>query len=116
MKILIADDSDAMRNCIRALISAEVEVVECRNGREAVRAYAAGGIDWALMDIEMPEQDGLSAAREIKAHHPDAHILFVTGHDGPRLRAEAALLSRAFVLKDRLDEIGPYLSGKRISP
>jgi DNA-binding NarL/FixJ family response regulator len=57
------------------------------------------------MDIEMPEQDGLSAAREIRASFPEARIVFVTAHEGFRLRAAAAQLGQGFVLKNRLEEI-----------
>ena len=106
MKILIADDSTAMRLCIKQALLHVDETLECSNGREAVRLSALERPDWVLMDIEMPELDGLSAAREIKAKWPEARILFVTAHDERRFRAAASQLgARGYVLKEHLDEI-----------
>lgn len=106
MKILIADDSTAMRLCIKQALSHADETLECSTGREAVRISTLERPDWVLMDIEMPELDGLSAARKIKAKWPDARILFVTAHDEPRFRAAALQLgARGYVLKEHLDEI-----------
>jgi CheY-like chemotaxis protein len=105
MKILIADDSPAMRQCIREIFSCHHEILECASGREAVAIFGINRPDWVLMDMEMPEQDGLSAAREIRACFPEARIVFVTAHEGLRLRTEAAQLGHGFVLKNRLEEI-----------
>jgi CheY-like chemotaxis protein len=105
MKILIADDSPAMRQCIREMLSGNDEILECASGREAVVIFGHHRPDWVLMDIEMPEQDGLSAAREIRASFPDARIVFVTGHEGFRFRAAATQLGQGFVLKNQLSQI-----------
>src|SRR5258708_1680082 len=111
MKILIADDSVEMRQCIRELLSPDDNIIEAGSGREAVAAFHQGRPDWVLMDIEMPDQDGLSAAREIKAASPEARILFVTGHDEQRLRAMALQLGSGFVLKNHLEQIHHFLAG-----
>lgn len=113
MKILIADDSAEMRRCIREVLSPKDNVLECATGREAVAAFGMSRPDWVLMDIEMPEQDGLSAAREIRAAFPQARIVFVTAHDERRLRAAASQLGEGFVLKTRLDEIRQLLEPVR---
>lgn len=106
MKILIADDSAAMRQCIKQRLSHGDETLECSNGREAVRISAAEQPDWVLLDIQMPELDGLSAAREIKANRPEVRILFVTAHDEKRFRAAASQLgANGYVLKEHLEEI-----------
>jgi DNA-binding NarL/FixJ family response regulator len=106
MKVLIADDSAAMRQCIKQMLLHADETLECNNGREAVRISAVEQPDWVLLDIEMPELDGLSAAREIKANWPEARILFVTAHDERRFRAAAAQMgAKGYVLKEHLEEI-----------
>lgn len=105
MKILIADDSDDMRRCIRERFSPKDDIFECASGRQAVAAFRLSQPDWVLMDIEMPEQDGLAAAKEIRAVFPKARIIFVTAHDERRLRAAAAQIGNGFVLKTRLDDI-----------
>jgi DNA-binding NarL/FixJ family response regulator len=106
LKILIADDSAVMRQCIRQTLSEVHEIVECKNGREAVRLNAVEQADWVLLDIQMPELDGLSAAREIKEKYPQVRIIFVTAHNEKRFRAAAAQLgARGYVLKEHLEEI-----------
>src|SRR5688572_479949 len=106
MKMLIVDDSAAMRRCIKKLLPAADEKFECSDGREAIAAFAKHRPDWVLMDIDMKELDGLSAARQIKADWPDARIIFVTAHDKPRFREAASELKvEGYVLKDHLDEI-----------
>jgi DNA-binding NarL/FixJ family response regulator len=71
-----------------------------------VRISAAEQPDWVLLDIQMPELDGLSAAREIKANRPEVRILFVTAHDEKRFRAAASQLgANGYVLKEHLEEI-----------
>ena len=118
MKILIADDSAAMRQCMREMFSCTHEILECASGREAVAMFGVTRPDWVLMDIEMPEQDGLSAAREIRASFPDARIIFVTAHEGSRLRASASQLGHGFVLKNQLDQIRQLIRpfGKQDGP
>ena len=106
MKMLIVDDSATMRRCIRKLLPEADEKFECSNGLEALRAFAKHKPDWVLMDIEMKELDGLSAAKEIKKEWPGARIIFVTSHDKRRFRdAASQLKADGYVLKDNLDEI-----------
>jgi two-component system response regulator DesR len=111
MKVLIVDDSAAMRRCIKDLLPPADEKFECQDGEEAVRAFATHRPDWVLMDIEMKPVDGLSAARQIRAACPEARIIFVTSHDRPRFReAVAQLKDCGFVLKDNLEQINQIVA------
>ena len=111
MKLLIVDDSAAMRRIITELLPEEDKKLECRNGKEAIAAFVAHQPDWVLMDIQMNGVDGLSAAEAIKAEHPEARIIFVTAYDEPRYRAAAMKLgANGYVLKDRLDEINAIIA------
>jgi two-component system response regulator NreC len=84
MKILLADDHTLVRRGIRALLEtqAEVEVVgEAATGTEAVAQARALTPDVVLMDIGMPELDGLQATAQIKQALPHVNVLLLTIHD-----------------------------------
>jgi len=111
MKMLIVDDSAAMRRCIKKLLPEGDEKFECSNGQEALRVFAKHQPDWVLMDIDMKELDGLSAARQLKKDWPHARIIIVTAHDKRRFRDAASQLKvEGYVLKDQLDEINEIVA------
>jgi NarL family two-component system response regulator LiaR len=81
IRVLVADDHAIVRKGIRALLATEpdIEVVgEAENGREAVTEVERLQPDVILMDLVMPEVDGIEAIRRITARQPEAHILVLT--------------------------------------
>jgi two-component system chemotaxis response regulator CheY len=77
--ILVVDDAAFMRMRMSKILSeAGYEVIQAENGLEAVQKYKASRPDAVLMDITMPEMDGLTALREIRAHDPQARVAMVT--------------------------------------
>lgn len=81
IRILIADDQSIVRKGIRALLSTEanMEVVgETRNGVETVAQAEALQPDVILMDLVMPEMNGIEATRQITERHPAIRILVLT--------------------------------------
>ncbi len=88
---------------MRMVLSREpdIEVVgEAANGREAVEVCRSSGPDLVVMDVQMPEMDGLAATREIKAEMPAVAVLVLTAHDDPDYLLEAVRAGAAgFVLK-----------------
>ena len=64
--------------CARLLTEKGFEVVEAENGAEAVRVYQEQRPDVVLMDITMPEMDGLAALKEIRRHDPNARVAMLT--------------------------------------
>lgn len=84
LKVLLVDDQVLFRKGVRALLEAEqdMEIVsEASNGNEAVDKVKAFRPDVVLMDIHMPECDGIQATRTIKAEHPDVKVVILTVSD-----------------------------------
>jgi len=78
-KVLIVDDAQFMRmRCAKLLTSNGFEVVEAENGRHAIEMYQQTRPDAVLMDITMPEMDGLAALKEIKQMDPSAKVAMLT--------------------------------------
>ena len=81
IRIFIAEDHAIVRKGVRNLLSLEpdIEVVgEAVNGREAVEQVGNLNPDVILMDLVMPELDGIQAIQQIKANHPEAKVLVLT--------------------------------------
>ena len=104
IKVLIADDQELVRTGFRVILEAEgdIEVVaEAQDGHEAIRQSALAKPDVILMDIRMPELDGLAATEEILRQQDPPTIVVLTTFDQNEyiyraLRAGAA----GFLLKD----------------
>lgn len=81
IRVLIVDDHPVVRRGIKSLLAeeADIEVVgEAANGKEAIQKVAELLPDVILMDLVMPEMNGIEAIRHITASHPDARILVMT--------------------------------------
>jgi DNA-binding NarL/FixJ family response regulator len=102
--VLLADDQELMRMAFRMVLDTQpdLEVVgEAANGREAVEAAQRFEPDVVLMDVRMPELDGVQATREIIEAHSGARIIILTTFDLDEY-VYAALRAGAsgFLLKD----------------
>jgi two-component system chemotaxis response regulator CheY len=88
--ILVVDDAAFMRMRMSKILSeAGYDVVQAENGIDAVAKYKDSRPDAVLMDITMPEMDGLTALKEIKAHDPSARIAMVTALGQQQIVLEA---------------------------
>lgn len=78
-KILIADDTEFLRVQTARLLAVEgFSVVEADNGAKAIELFQTEKPDIVLMDISMPEKDGLVALKEILAAKPDAKVVMLS--------------------------------------
>ena len=92
MRVLVADDVEVMRISLDlALRSAGHEVALAGTGNDALLRLRADRFDAAVLDLWMPEGDGLNVLRRIRAEQPALRVFVITG-GGPRLPIEAAAL------------------------
>ncbi len=100
--ILLADDDEAARYTISYMLMAEGhEVVEAGNGTQALRTAAEHTFDLAIIDILMPEKDGLEVIMELKKRRQDTPILAISG-GGRAQFADLARMSTMLGAKDFL--------------
>ncbi|MBY9001978.1 MAG: response regulator [Candidatus Heimdallarchaeota archaeon] len=78
-KVLIADDNDDLRK-LYVLMLSEFKVFGAINGQEAVDLYKNHRPNLVLMDILMPEKDGIEATKEILEFDPEATIIAITAY------------------------------------
>jgi DNA-binding NarL/FixJ family response regulator len=103
MRIVIADDHALFRDSLRSLLTArDLEVVgEARNGREAIDLAWQLKPDVVLMDLMMPEMDGLEATRRLAAELPDVKVIVLTASDEESNLFEAIKSgAKGYLLKD----------------
>ena len=122
IRILSVDDHPLILQGIAGLISSESDmqiVAEAANGREALQQFRAHRPDVTLMDLQMPEMNGLDATVAIRGEFPEARIIVLTTYAGDvhalralKAGARAYLLKRS-LRKELLDTIRAVYAGKK---
>ncbi|MEI8131531.1 MAG: response regulator [Leptolinea sp.] len=109
-KVLVVDDAEFLRVRITKMLVGEgYEVNEAENGAKALELYQQIKPDVVLMDITMPEMDGLTALKSIKAIDPNARIIMLTALGQESVVMEAVKAgAKDFVVK-------PYDSDRVLS-
>jgi len=107
LKVLIADDHDIVRKGLRALVEERPgwEVCgEARSGREAVEKTVQLGPDVLIIDVSMPDLNGLDATRQVRRLSPKTEVLIITQHDSDEMAGEVLDAgARGYVLKSDSD-------------
>src|SRR5918994_3522208 len=103
-RLLIAEDHALVRAGLRAMLASEPDlqvVGEAENGKRALELCRSLSPELVLMDVRMPEMDGLQATRKIKEAQPDVIVLMVTTHQEPDYLLEAVRSGASgYVLKE----------------
>jgi len=123
IRVLTVDDHALIREGIAALIANQKDmrlVGEASNGREAIEQFRSHRPDITLMDLQMPEMNGIDALIAIRSEFPDARIIVLTTYPGDALCKRAmsagaqAYILKGNVRKDLLDTIRAVRAGKKI--
>jgi DNA-binding NarL/FixJ family response regulator len=108
IRILAADDHVLLRRGIAAIIASQPDmslVAEASDGREAVEQYRTHRPDITLMDLQMPEMNGLDAMIAIRTEFPEARIIMLTTYAGDVQVLRAIKVgARGYLLKTLLDK------------
>lgn len=126
IRVLAVDDHPLLRRGVAGLIADETDlelVAQASNGREAIEQFRAHRPDVTIMDLQMPEMNGIDALLTIRGEFPDAKIIALTTYTGDvqvlralKAGARAYLLKNA-LHKELLDTIRAVHSGKKtLSP
>ena len=123
IRILTADDHALVRKGIAAILASQSDmslVAEASNGCEAVEQFRSHGPDITLMDLQMPEMNGLDAMIAIRAEFPDARVIMLTTYAGDvqvlramKVGARGYLL-KTLLDKELLDTIRAVHAGKKV--
>ena len=103
-RLVIADDHELARAGLRTMLTGQAGIellAEAKNGREALELCRHLQPDLALIDVRMPDMDGLATCRSIKQEVPTTRIILITMHENPQYLLEALRAgASAYVLKD----------------
>jgi DNA-binding NarL/FixJ family response regulator len=126
IQILTVDDHPLLRGGVAALIAAESDMVlvgEASSGQEAIQEFRRLKPDVTLMDVQMPNVDGIDAIIAIRSGFPSARIIVLTTYEGDFLAKRAlkagaqAYVLKSLVRKDLLDTIRLVHRGaRRVDP
>jgi DNA-binding NarL/FixJ family response regulator len=123
IRILIVDDHAIIREGIAARIAIQKDMVlvaEAANGRDAIQQFRKHHPDVTLMDLQMPEMNGLDALISIRNEFPEAKIIMLTTYSGDVLVLRAlkagarGFLLKNFLHKEMLETIRAVHAGKKV--
>lgn len=125
IRILTIDDHTLLRAGISAVIQDEQDMVvvgEGSNGRDAIERFRSLLPDVTLMDLQMPDMNGIEAIASIRREHPQARIIVLTTYGGDVLARRAlkggatGYILKSMIRRDLLEAIRTVHAGRRYIP
>lgn len=104
IRLVVADDHKLVRQGLRSLLEKEADILvvaEAENGRQALERARDASPDVVIMDVSMPDLNGIEATRQIVAEVPGVKVIGLSMHSEPQVVAEMIKAGvSGFVLKD----------------
>jgi len=124
VRILVVDDEEIVRRFVaRALRGVGYDVTVASSGAEVLQMVEdEGACDLFVIDVLMPQMRGDELARRLRQRHPDAKILYLTGHSGQLFEDRDALweneafIEKPVTLNGLLEAVSFSLRGARLRP
>jgi DNA-binding NarL/FixJ family response regulator len=122
IRILAVDDHPLLRAGVAALVETQPDMTiagEASSGREAIEAFRSVRPDITLMDVQMPDMDGIDAILAIRSEFPQARVIVLTTYEGDALAYRAlkagarAYILKSLVRKDLLNTIRSVHAGQK---
>lgn len=102
-KVLVIDDHLEIQKAIARRLAGRFDVTVKPHALDVVSDFESLGKPVVVLDVWMPEVDGITAASKLKEKHPEAPIIFISSDESPELVAKArALGAAAYVVKSRI--------------
>ena len=92
-KILVVDDEDSIRTLVQTMLNREGrQVVLAVRGKDAITVFQKERPNLTILDIDMPDIDGITVLRQIRTIDPEAKVMVFTGGDSPTVESQAKAL------------------------
>jgi DNA-binding NtrC family response regulator len=102
-KILVVDDEDCIRNLVQTTLNRDGRhILLAAGGKDAIGVFRRERPDITILDLDMPDIDGLTVLRQIREIRPDATVFIFTGTDNPEAERQARKLGVTEFLKKGL--------------
>lgn len=115
-KIIIIDDEQGIRESLKLILSDQYDLILTDNGESALDILAHDdNIGLALLDIKMPQINGIELLKAIKDKHPNVKVIMVTGYKSVETAAEATAagacgyIVKPFESKEILETVGKHI-------
>jgi CheY-like chemotaxis protein len=118
MRLMIVDDHASTREMIRKFLDLPgITFCECASGEEALAQSREFKPNWITVDVNMPGLDGFQTTEALRAAHPSAHIIIVTGYNEPHFRRLSnSVGATGLICKENLSALHMMLSNEMSQP